>query len=290
MRLFVNKIICFILVPFFLFVFTFLVNSKKIKNYKFDSSINKIVIGDSHTQTAISDSILCNTTNLSNTNENYFYTYYKLLILLDKNPQVDTVFIGVSYHSFSNYGNGALYSQLYRYIYFLPTGILFHLVSDPFSDKLSGQYLLFIQKTLTYPFLKDTRTMYGFYLPHTWEDTATEKEINKRINIQYYNKDKIHGFSEMNIEYFNKIVLLCKKKNKTLIGLNTPLHKYYTAQVPVIFKKKFRQVTSCINVIDFADLHLSENSFLPDGDHLTKVGAIITSNYLQSIIEKNSFK
>ena len=108
---------------------------------------------------------------------------------------------------------------------------------------------------IAYWFLKDTRTTYGFYLPHTWEDTATEKE-----------------------------------KNKTLIGLNTPLHNYYTAQVPVIFKKKFRQVTSCINVIDFEDLHLSENSFLPDGDHLTKVGAILTSNYLQSILKKNSFK
>lgn len=287
MRLFIKKIGFFFIVPFFLFIISFLVNLGTTNNYKFDSSINKIIIGDSHTQAAISDTLLHNAINFSNTSECYVYTYYKLATLLKNNPQIDTVFLGVSFHNFSSYLDNVITSSPYRYVYFLPENVFFHIVNHPSTDNPVGQYSLIIQKTLTYPFFKDARSIYGFYLPHDWPDTASMKAINKRIDIQYFTKGKINDFSKMNIEYFNKIVLLCKQKNKILIGLNTPMNKYYAAKVPLKFKTKYYLLTKNIKTINFEKLNLSENSFLLDGDHLTKIGSVKTSVFLDSILKQH---
>jgi len=290
MRLFVKRVSFFFLVPFCLFLVNFFVNQKTIENYKFQPSVNIVVIGDSHTQAAISDTLLHNTLNFSNTGESYLYTYYKLITLFKNNPQIDTILLGVSFHSFSSYFKDVISNSPYKYVYFLPGNVFFQLVNHPLNGKDNNQYSLMIQQTLTYPFLKDVRSIYGFYLPRVWPDTASQKAINKRINIQYFTNGRINDFSEVNISYFNKIILLCKQKNKTLIGLNTPLHQYYVAHVPPKFKAKYDQLTAGIKVIDFSGLKLSENSFLPDGDHLTKVGAIKTSRYLDSMLRTNTHK
>jgi hypothetical protein len=287
MRLFIKRVVFFAAVPLLLFIVSFIVNLRTVRNYKFGTSINKVIIGDSHTQAAINDSILHNSINFSNTSEPYIYTYYKLTTLIKNNPQIDTVMIGVGYHNFAEYYNDAIDTGPSRYVYFLPTDVFFYTVNHPLNNKNNDQYSLVIQKTLTYPFFKNARSIYGYYLPRPLPDTASEILMRRRINIQYYNGDRIKDFSTINIGYFNKIILLCKQKHKILIGLNTPLNKYYEDRVPLKFKTKYYQLTAGIKMIDFKGLSLSKNSFLEDGDHLTKVGAVRISVFLDSILKKH---
>ena len=50
--------------------------------FKLDQNITHIVMGHSHSETAINDSLTMNSTNVSESGEAYFYTYIKLKKLI----------------------------------------------------------------------------------------------------------------------------------------------------------------------------------------------------------------
>jgi hypothetical protein len=52
---------------------------------------------------AINDSILKNSINISSFSQHYLYTYNVLNVLLANNPQIKTIILGTSFHSFSEY-------------------------------------------------------------------------------------------------------------------------------------------------------------------------------------------
>ena len=56
-------------------------------------TVDKIVLGHSHPECALNDSLVPGLANFSNSGEAYFYAYYKLKKILDQNKNIKTVFI-----------------------------------------------------------------------------------------------------------------------------------------------------------------------------------------------------
>jgi hypothetical protein len=65
-------------------------------SFKIPEEKNIIVVGDSHTQCAINDSIFSRSINISQGGTAYLYSYIKLRKFLNENPHIDTVL--VSFH------------------------------------------------------------------------------------------------------------------------------------------------------------------------------------------------
>ena len=81
------------------------------RNININNGINTLVIGDSHTELAINDSLLNNTLNISTPAEGYIFTYMKLRNILKNNSQIRNIMLGVSYHNFSSYYDKYIYEE-----------------------------------------------------------------------------------------------------------------------------------------------------------------------------------
>lgn len=296
MQVFLRKTFLFLLPLFVLFslfglIFIICVSPKNID--KLQKNIKTVFIGDSHIRLAINDSLLNNSANLGNHGESLYFNYFKLWSLLNENPSVDTVYLGISYHSissnFDNYvtGNEVYYSSEIYYLL-------------PFSEKLR---LLFYKRNTLFTFMKNCikhqtiqeflnnkRKLSGEFANNHVNTTAVDKIMDKRLKKHYYELSEISGFSNISLEYLKKIISLCHSHQVVLIILNTPLHKYYRDAVPLKFKSKFCDIinTEHLNYIDLSELELADNAYIQDGDHVSKIGADITTNHLKSVsVQKN---
>lgn len=295
MEQFVRKILIYVIVPLLLmlpvlFGFDYLV--KKIApSFKIPHDISNVFIGDSHIQCAINDSIVPHSINIAISAESFYFSYYKLERLLDENPSVKHVYLGFSYHSLSNY-----YDEL---------------TSGDFSSEIAPKYfsilplkeqfrMLYWNRNSIAPFLKGiiTHGIYQIwfkqYFPYIggfsdyFKDTSADQlSMDKRLIFQFYNEGKVNDFSGLNISYLRKIIKLCKSKNVRLTVLKTPLHWYYFNKIPLIYKNKLGEILKSekIDAIDLVNLKLSDECFIPDGDHVSFLGARKTSIQLRKIIQ-----
>lgn len=66
-------------------------------DFKIPPERNVLVLGNSHPECAIDDSISNNMFNLAQSGSGYFYDYLKAKKVLKNNPQIDTLILGYSY-------------------------------------------------------------------------------------------------------------------------------------------------------------------------------------------------
>jgi hypothetical protein len=287
MTKFIKQIISFLIPVFFVMIFLFIYSNVVIKkitaNYKLNSEINKIAIGDSHISLSINDSILHSTKNFAAKSENFIYSFYKIVALTNSNPQIDTILLGASYHNFSKYSDNFIFntSILKIYFYMLPVEVQFEMI------KKINNPLVFIISSLRNLFISNKYYEWiGGFSNYSTNVLIDEKSILKRINSQYYENGNLCGFSKHNILYFKKIVNYCKKNNIELIIINTPLHKNYKKKIPQVYIDKFYSLitNSNLDIIEFDEFDLEDIDFLPDGDHVSKEGSIKTSKIIDSLI------
>lgn len=288
MKKFLVKVVLYTLLPVVLFLFTSVVlslsNKDIAKNYKLNKDIENIIIGDSRTQ-IFQDKKIKKTKNIALGSESYYYSYYKLKYIINNNRQIKTVFLGSSYHSFSDYFDQYIYESdvISNYFYILPL-----------LDQLS---LFFNPETNLCKLIKNSvikgfnnifsieKSYIGKSYIHNTNKEVSEKSIKDRINFVYLNKSKVREFSKLNKDYFNKIVNLCKDENINLILLKTPTHSLHNALIPEKFKIEYREIVTIngLKVISFDGL-LNDCMFLPDGDHINKIGAEILTAKLAKYI------
>lgn len=262
-------------------VIVFFYNDASIEKFRFKKEINKIAIGDSHIRLSIDDSYLPNTKNISLDSESYLYTYYKLKILFLNNPLIDTVYLGSSYHNFSAYYDDATknHQVILSYFFILPTSERIDVI------KKIDNPIKFLISVIKRYFRKKNNTWLGCYADYTTKDVLTKSAQQGRINSQYYIKGVLQNFSDENIYYFNKIVELCKKSKVQLIIINTPLYSEYTKMIPTRFINNYDNLMSFhrLRVIEFDVTNFNTKDFLPDGDHVSRSGAIKTTLQLKDM-------
>ena len=286
---FIRRFLAFCIIPLLglLFVFLLVLYTRSNVTCRIDPGVREIYAGDSHIQCAVIDSLMKNGRNISKTSESYYFTYYKLKKILEINPDIRRVYLGASYHNLSDHydryisGENTSFVST-KYFYLLPPEKQLQVMGwsvHDFPRFLRG--IIFFSYTYI---IKKSPYDFGGYSNFFFETAADKKAMDKRIKLQYHSKDRMSEYSTVNIEYYFKIITMCREKNVELILLNTPLHGYFRAQVPKFFIERFNNITDSLNlrVLDFSNLTLSDSCFTPDGDHLTVKGAkLITAEIIR---------
>jgi hypothetical protein len=251
-------------------------------------------LGDSHIQNAIDDSKILQLQSLAQFSEAPIYSYYKLEAILQKNKHIKKVYLGFSYHTISSYFDDYTYGKFSKniaskYFFILPYTIQWELIKrNPISIKelLINSYSYGFK---AFYFNNNDLPFVGKYANNFKNTHSNIASMNKRIEQQFYDNGKVRSYSELNLLYLDKLIELCKSKDIKLFLLNAPLDDYYYNHIPPAFKEKYVQVLNERNliVIDFKNCEFKDDSFIPDGDHLSSEGAIIASDYLKQFDENH---
>ena len=256
--------------------------SKKTFDYKFKEKKNILIVGNSHTECSINDSIISNSVNLSQSATSYFYSYIKIREFTKSNPQIDTVIISFSDNDLSldRIWASQIPKKMTRHI------ILFN--KDDYLD-------LFKSNPVEVSF--QTFILYSdFYNLHT----------QKRDFIGSYNKINVNKIDEAIIEfnlsppiidtniaiielkYLLKIYNFTQENKIKLILLNTPIHPILEKHFSVIRQRNFQIASEQMPNATYFN-HTSfvlENSMYADLSHLNNIGSNKYSEFLQSIFIK----
>lgn len=262
-------------------------NKTQFKTFRVEQGVNKLAAGDSHIEMAIDDSILKNTLNIGHASESLVYTYNKIKLLKKENPEIDTIYLGIGFQSFSDFYDGFTIGPhiLKKHLFILPLTIQLELLSKVKKPihilaKWTGEEL----KT-NFKGKRNPKYWLGKFNNYYDNVTISDKAVNRRVNLHYFKRREVRGISDYNVLYFKKIVEYAHKNNIHLVVLNTPLHKKYSKQVPNSFKEFYYKIIKehKLQLIEFEQLQLKDSDFLPDGDHVSKSGAVLVSEYLNNI-------
>lgn len=292
MRRFLKNIVIFfgpvILLFGALFIYINIGAKNNFEQFRFSPSINILAVGDSHIQETINDSLVNNIKNVAYSSESFIYSFYKIKTLTKNNPKIDTILLGASYHNFTDYFDEITYLHyvLGRYFYILPSETQIKMISEV-ENPASFIFKSILNESKNLITKSEKNSWLGWYENYATNVTINEKHIKDRIRTQYYLNRKIRGFSANNIHYFNMIVKYCKENNLSLIILNTPMHISYKEKVPMKFIEKFYSLMKDNNVelIEFDNLSLTNDNYLPDGDHVNGSGAVLATEYLGKVLK-----
>ena len=173
---------------------------KKTFDYKFKEKKNILIVGNSHTECSVNDSIVSNSVNLSQSASSYFYSYMKIREFIKYNPQIDTVIISFS--------DNDLFSEKEKWFS----------SSDKINNKMTRHIILFnkddyldLFKSNPIEVVVQTFILYSdFYNLHT----------QKRDFIGSYNKINVNKIDEAIIE-FNLVAGTKVPRKLTVFPLST---------------------------------------------------------------------
>lgn len=277
---FLRKVALFLIIPVLggviLYCLLTYKNNSVIKKYKLDQQITTLFIGDSHIQQCINDARIPNSVNFSMHSESYYFSYYKIKMLLKNNFQVKKVYLGFSYHNLSSYNDAFIFGTYSkdiapRYFFIMPNAEKWKLI-----ESNADNFTLFAKNILV-------NGMKNSFLGNYHNDfnrvTANTVSMDKRILFQFYHENKLDSFSSFNLHYLGEIVKLCEKEKIQLIFLSTPLHIYYRNHIPLAYIKKYDEVLKTYKspVVNYSGIAFSDSCFVPDGDHVSVKGSTIAS-------------
>jgi hypothetical protein len=263
-------------------VYSYIISSQ-IRDYQLDSGISEIFIGDSHIQSAVNDTLIATGKNFGQFSESVYYSFFKLKLILTSNPNIKKVYLGFSYHSLSNYYDDfakGKYAQSVspKYFFILPFGEQFKHVL--WNLNVFPSYIKSILKSGIKNLLSENNyTFSGGYSNRFSKASAVKISMDKRLNYQFYTDKQLNDFSAINQFYLNEIISLCKNNNVELVLFNTPMHVYYRSNVPIEYINKYNNIKEIykLKVIDFSELALEDDCYLPDGEHVSEKGALLTT-------------
>jgi hypothetical protein len=247
-----------------------------------------LVIGDSHTECAIDDSIFTHSFNISHSGTVYLYSYIKLRKILIENPHIDTVL--VSFHGGSiqksmdewTVGDKYILGLVPNYVSLLQREELPVFINNPtFYSAIIKVPVKCIRAVLKF-MVKHTLTYKDLYIGGYLK--LDRYRLQQEIEQVENNTVLATEYSDYQIDYLLKIVALCAEKNVTLILFNTPtydvekygnlkaLHNFYNTYLPGT------------KYLDYSNFILPDYGY-GDIGHLNFKGAEIFSTYLASNYE-----
>jgi len=289
MKGFLYKILWFFLILLIVtsaaFGITFMLSYQNTSNVKLDKNIHTLICGDSHTKTALNDSILPNSMNIAHSSEHYFYTYHVLKVLLNGNPQVSNVILGLSYHNLSAFYDAYVFNSdktqfMYpRYISVLSLNAMTTIFRHNFKGFAGDFKNIYhgVKRHINAKGPGDYSFIGWFY--DSDRTNKNDSTVGLAIQEHFYNdRNGYYEISNFQLAYLQKIIALCREKNVRLILLNCPLSNEYLAQVPKEFLGAYNDLKEEYGqyILDHHGFLVPENCW-GDGDHLNHSGSVIFS-------------
>jgi len=266
--------------------FLSVVITNKTFNFEFKKYQNILIVGNSHTECSISDKILSNSVNISQSASSYFYSYIKVREFVKRNPTIDTVIISFSDNDLFSEKEKWLSStekirnKMTRMIFLFNTeDYLTLFCSNPITTSLQS----FIVYSDFYNLYIHRRSFIGGY-----------NQFNKnkiKESILEFNQDtpKIdYKIALTELKYLLKIYELCEKEGIHLILLNSPVHPVLQSHFSLIKDRNYKIASEKManaTYLDHSSFKLN-NSMFADLSHLNGTGSISYSLFLKSVFSK----
>lgn len=248
--------------------------------FKFSKQTKVLIIGDSHTECAINDSILNNSMNFSQSGDNYLYSYTKLTLFKKNNPKLKHVILSYSYFNLLEYQNDWYTAP--RYIQFKGSKYFRHLDKESIIDiflmnpKGAISSLPNILKDNFIKILKNSKDVkkydYGEFLALNYIRKPSSELISKDENL----------YSEIQKKYLKKIYSFCMSNDIKLRLIVTPLYHskelFSNKTIKEFNDFKENELTQA-DLFNYADFILNDTMFA-DNEHLNKYGAKVFSEFL----------
>ena len=283
----------FLIITIITFLFYRLIISQNKSIFKIDKSCNILILGDSHTECALNDSLFSSAVNISSSADAYFYSYLKMKKFIENNPQINTIILGFGYHDLGfsleewTYGDKFILEKIPKYFFLMNGKEILQVFK--FNPRLAPGLIPEIYRSAFKLTIKSIlgnnykQVGFGSYLNLLYnkleEDIQRLKKEKNRDVIKF-------NYSPTQVKYLLLISDFCKKHNIRLILLSTPIYKnlrqnyknikeYY-----YIFYKKY---LSNNTLLDFSNLNLSDSSYA-DCEHLNYFGARDFSKFVNNKI------
>ena len=264
-----------------------------ISKSKIDSKLDEVseyqflLMGDSQIQRLDGEIISKKTKNISSPGEHYFFTYQKLLSILEnKNHKIEKIILGVSIHNFApvynrlfdlNFPEGK--KSLKRYIYFIN-----QFENSNFITSVNGILKLFIVAVWSTP------DWGGFAI--STNSMPSRAIIKETHNMHYSIKQNEEEFSYSQRLYLQKIDSLCLYNNINLILVSTPYHSLYKEKIDAkyfdFFTESLRKLKHRTHLNYITDK--IDSRFMSDANHLNKLGAKKYSEIIKQEINSQTQK
>lgn len=262
----------------------------------FNSAYKNLLVGHSHMEVAINDSLLKHTKNIAYQGESYFYTFFKLKIALEQNRNIKNVYI--------EFTNNQILKRMEMKVSgskYLDRSLNFYMPFFLMNDYINlmkhsnGKLIPFLGRGLlknSVRLIKNDYELNGklgryFFLDKTLkldESSSHDKNITheETFSVNAYKKS-------ITYLYLNKIVNLCKAKNVNIVFVRSPLHTESSLR---LFDKEFLEIKDSLfskqKFIDNINFNLP-NSFFADKEHLNYKGAIEYTKHFQKQIEFENY-
>lgn len=247
-------------------------------DFAIEKSKSTLILGDSHTECAINDSIFADAANYSMSAEAYLYSYIKLRHFISANSHIKTVILGFSFYSLSD---------LYDYWYY----------RDDVVEKRIPSFMYFMNFR---ELAEIARLNPGAFYRATFSETTRESlradrlddlQMGGYLRLNRYALDedlKIirntpkseFKLSNLQVKYLEKIIDFCRQNSIRLIFLNTPMYEgggtYYMRNE---FNKLYQSNYKSIPLLDYVDYKMPDSCY-GDASHLNYIGAIKFSSVL----------
>lgn len=285
--------------------------SMERSNFALDKGTDTIIFGDSHTEAALDPTIIRHSVNVSCSSENYFFTYYKVKLLLDTNPEIKQILVACAPHNLARSAEKALYDEdktavtFPRYFMLIDNEGITELpkMNQPFIvNYLRYRMGIPVKLHLDLEFKLDTirhqtnKENYpfwgGFYRS---KKSNLDKQItDEAVRSHYFDsKGQFCGTSPLMLKYLKKIIILCESRNVKVYLFNSPLHPDYSRQIPEIMRKAFDHEIKYlllrhrnISYLDYTESNLPHDQY-GDCNHLNLLGASTISKEVDKIIAHN---
>lgn len=295
MTSFFRKLVLFTLVFILLAggMVAYYVRDMRQVNFHAMSGRHILVIGDSHTECAIDDDVFLRSVNISKSASAYVFSYALLRKWKADNPELDTVLLSYQSSSLSDkqqsvwmYDESTIAPRLpYVLPYFNGWDYWNYKFSAPFYKTLI-QYPLTVREFHAQDTLDNRYAWLNEHigsaraLPYNKlrEDITATKPVEK--------DDPPEKLSQISIDYIRKIADYCKRKNITLILINTPVYQWSKYVDNEQFEANRKRYFSDIKYLDYKDFPLPD-SCRADIWHLNGVGQRQFSEYLQTHLSED---
>jgi len=261
-------------------------------SFKLPKEINTIVLGNSHVECAINDTILDHAANLSMAAEAYLYSYVKAKNFLIANPQVDTLWLAYDFNCLEEWNDTLTRSQRYNN-YKLP----FHYFMLDVSDlSVFATQLSFYSVLSRTPYMRRKYIKLALRAPTTYKDLKIggfQYLVRDRLQADLARRDSLYathavrtpnfGKAMDQVEYLDKIVTLCKERSVTCIMLSTPTHPVIARDADTTaYYAYWRNHLQGTTLWDHSSWEMPDSCF-GDAPHLNHWGAARYSTRLKEL-------
>ena len=249
-----------------------------------------IVLGHSHPQLSLNDSLITNFSNCAAGGEGFFYTYFKVKEIIEQNNNIEVVFIEFSNNQIIEkmddwtWGKENLSTRYPLYAPFLEFKdhmLLFEKNSIGFCNALS----LSLNKNFN-------TIIFNNYNFSELRIGYMKKEGSKLDSLMkvYKNKGRFEKYksniSLVNIKYLKKIIKVCQDNNKKVFIIRCPITKISKVLQNEKIYRKYLATTCKISKIEFLDFinFPLKNSEFYDTEHLNSKGAVKFSKWFNELL------